>query len=133
MCMSERPRREDGTFESTVSRQAILKVFSRTDEPVLTATEIADELDTTNVTVTRYLKEMKGDNLVDRKKTGANAVAWWVKVEPRPNADDEVENLKASDFRGMIETDKTAAELVDEALEEDREREERLMDVASDE
>jgi DNA-binding MarR family transcriptional regulator len=82
--MSEnRPRREDGTFEEEVTEQEILKVFDYSDDPVLTAKEIADELDTTSVTVTRHLKEMLEDDLVGRKETGANAVAWWAKVAPR--------------------------------------------------
>lgn len=78
----ERPRRDDGTFEKAVDSQEILKVFDRVDEPVLTATEIADELDTTAVTITRHLKEMKEDGLVDSKRTGARAVAWWAEVAP---------------------------------------------------
>jgi predicted ArsR family transcriptional regulator len=81
--MSEkRPRRDDGTFEETITEQAILKMFDRADEPVLTAKEIADELDTTSVTVTRHLKEMLDADLVGRKETGARAVAWWAKVAP---------------------------------------------------
>jgi predicted HTH transcriptional regulator len=82
-CMSEeRPRRDDGTFEKEVTEQAILKTFDRADEPVLTAKEIADELNTTSVTVTRHLKEMLDKDLVGRKETGARAVAWWAKVAP---------------------------------------------------
>jgi DNA-binding MarR family transcriptional regulator len=81
--MSEkRPRRDDGTFEKEVTGQAVLKVFDRADEPILTAKEIADELDTTSVTVTRHLKEMLDEDLVGRKETGARAVAWWAKVAP---------------------------------------------------
>jgi len=78
----ERPRRDDGTFEKEVTEQAILKTFDRADEPILTAKEIADELDTTSVTVTRHLKEMLDKDLVGRKETGARAVAWWAKVAP---------------------------------------------------
>jgi predicted transcriptional regulator len=81
--MSEkRPRRDDGTFEKEVTEQAVLKMFDRADEPILTAKEIADELDTTSVTVTRHLKEMLDEDLVGRKETGARAVAWWAKVAP---------------------------------------------------
>jgi DNA-binding MarR family transcriptional regulator len=78
----ERPRRDDGTFEKEVTEQAILKTFERAEEPVLTAKEIADELNTTSVTVTRHLKEMLDKDLVGRKETGARAVAWWAKVAP---------------------------------------------------
>lgn len=78
----ERPRRDDGTFEKEVTEQAILKMFDRADEPVLTAKEIADELNTTSVTITRHLKEMLDKDLVGRKETGARAVAWWAEVAP---------------------------------------------------
>jgi DNA-binding transcriptional regulator GbsR (MarR family) len=128
----ERPRRDDGTFEKTVTEQAILKALDTAEEPVMTAKEIANELDASNVVVGERLNEMHDSGLVGRKKTGARAVAWWTKVEPRPD-DVDVEEMEASDFRGILETDKSASELLDEAREEDRDREERLIDAATDE
>ncbi|XGI84206.1 hypothetical protein ACEU6E_02870 [Halorutilales archaeon Cl-col2-1] len=129
----ERPRREDGTFEKTVTEQDILKTLDSADAPIMTAKEIADELDASNVIVGERLKEMHDSGLVGRKKTGARAVAWWAKVKPQPEVDADIEDMDASDFRGIIKTDKTAKQLVEEAREKDREREERLMDVAKNE
>jgi len=70
--------------------------------------------------------------LVGRKKVGGRAVVWWSEVEPRPETDD-TEGRDIEEFRGMLETDKTAAELVKEAREADRESEERLKNLATDE
>lgn len=116
-----------------MSEQEILEAFDRADAPVATAKEVADELPITKDAVGYRLNKMHDRGLVGRKDAGASAVVWWAKVEPKPDVDADVEDMEASDFRGMIETDKTAAELVDEAREKDREREERLMDVATDE
>lgn len=128
----ERKRDEGGKFEGEVTEQDILRVLNRSEEPVLTASDIADELPVGDKAVYLRLRDMHDDHLVGRKKVGGRAVVWWAKVEPKPDIEG-VEHLEASDFRGMIETDKTAAELVEEAREKDREREERLMDVATDE
>ena len=125
-------RGEGGQFEGDVSEQEILEAFDRADAPVMTAKEVADELPIKKDAVVYRLNKMHENGLVGRKDAGASAVVWWAKVEPKPDVEG-VEHLEASDFRGMIETDKTAAELVEEAREKDREREERLMDVATDE
>ena len=126
----ERKRDEGGQFEGEVTEQDILKVLNSADAPVLTASDIADELPVGDKAVYLRLRDMHDRGLVCRKEIGARAVAWWAKVEPRPEpaTDDGLEK-----YRGMIETDKTAAELVEEARKKDREREERLMDVATDE
>lgn len=128
----ERERDEGGKFKDEVTEQDILKVLNSADTPVLTASDIADELPVGDKAIYLRLRDMHDRGLVGRKEIGARAVAWWAKVEPKPEVEG-VEHLEASDFRGMIETDKTAAELVKEAREKDREREERLMDVSSDE
>jgi len=127
---NKRKRDEDGKFEGEVTEQDILKVLNSADAPVLTASGIADEVPVGDKAVYLRLRDMHDSGLVGRKEIGARAVAWWAKVEPRPEpaTDDGFEK-----YRGMIETEKTAAELIEEAREKDREREERLMDVATDE
>jgi len=125
----ERPRDESGKFEETVTEQDILKVFDRADEPVLTANDIADALPIGRDAVYRRLRDMHDKGLIGRKETGARAVAWWAKVEPAPDVEG-VEEMKAGDFRGIVQSDKTARELIEESREKDREREERLMKVA---
>jgi len=126
---TERNRDGSGKFEEEVTEQDILKVFAGTDQPVLTASEIADELPVGDKAVYLRLKEMHDSELVNRKEVGARAVVWWAKVEPAPEpATDE----GLDRYRGTLRTQKTAAELVDEAREKDREREERLKDSPDD-
>lgn len=79
----ERRRSETGEFSSEVSEQDILLVFDSTDDPFMTAKEIADELPITRDAVLRRLKDMEDEGLVGQKKAGARAVGWWAKVAPK--------------------------------------------------
>lgn len=81
--MSEQQRDESGEFTEKVTDQDVLKVFDYADEPVLTASEVAAELPITREAAGRRLNRMREDGLVDRKETGARAVAWWAKRAPR--------------------------------------------------
>ena len=81
--MSGQQRDESGEFTEKVTDQDILKVFDYADEPVLTASEVASELPITREAVGRRLNRMREKGLVDRKETGARAVAWWAEVAPR--------------------------------------------------
>jgi predicted transcriptional regulator len=55
----------------------VLAAMDKVDEPFVTATEIADQLDVTNKAVIHRLDELHGEGKVERKKVGANAVVWW--------------------------------------------------------
>lgn len=81
--MSEQQRDESGEFTEKVTDQDVLKVFDAADAPVLTASEVAAELPITREAAGRRLNRMREDGLVDRKQTGARAVAWWATVAPR--------------------------------------------------
>jgi len=81
--MSGQQRDESGEFTEKVTDQDVLKVFDYADEPVLTASEVASELPITREAVGRRLNRMREKGLVDRKETGARAVAWWAEVAPR--------------------------------------------------
>lgn len=128
----ERERDEDGKFEGEITEQDILRVLDSSGEPVLTASEVADELPVGDKAVYLRLRDMHADGIVGRKKVGGRAVVWWAKVEPRTELDDP-EGRDIEEFRGTLETDKSAAELVEEARETDREREERFKNLATDE
>jgi len=123
-------RGEGGRFEGDVSEDEILEVFADADVPVMTAKEVADKLPIKKDAVVYRLNKMHGDGLVGRKDAGASAVVWWAKAEPKP---EPATDQGVKQYRGMLDTDKTAAELVEEAREADREREERLKKVARDE
>jgi predicted transcriptional regulator len=85
--MSETDRDERGQFTETVTDQDILKVFDRADAPFLTAAELGEELDVSRQSANYRLKRMREDGRVERKQTGARAVAWWSTVAPAPSAE----------------------------------------------
>jgi len=89
----ERNRSDTGEFTTEVSEQDILLVFDSTEEPFMTASEIADELPITRDTVLRRLKRMEEKGLVGHKKAGARAVGWWAEVAPKldPELAEELE------------------------------------------
>jgi len=67
---------------STTGRPAnaddeVLRIFERSDDPVLTAAEIAEELGMTRQGVNYRLKQLHDDGSVARKQLGSRAVAWW--------------------------------------------------------
>lgn len=81
--MGEQNREDSGEFGEKVSDQDVLKVFDAATAPVLTAGEVASDLPITREAAGRRLNRMREAGLVDRKKTGARAVAWWATVAPR--------------------------------------------------
>ena len=82
--MSEnQPRDEGGEFGEKVTEQDILKVFDATDDPFLTASEIANQLPVSRQAVHHRLEQMCEKALVDKKKTCARGAGWWASVAPR--------------------------------------------------
>jgi DNA-binding Lrp family transcriptional regulator len=71
------------SHDKKISEQDILKVFDNTDEPFLTAAEIADALPVSRQAVNYRLTKMHEEGLVGKKKAGASAVGWWAEVAPR--------------------------------------------------
>lgn len=93
-------RDKRGQFEETVTDQEILKVFDYEDDPVLSASEVADGLrrfgtQITSEGIRNRLEAMAEDGLVSRKKLGARAVGWWAEVAPEVDA----ETAKTVDMR----------------------------------
>jgi len=83
----DQPRAKGGEFGEKVSEQDILKVFDDTEEPFLTASEVADRLPISREAVHYRLERMREKDLVGKKKTGARSVGWWAKVAPRLDPD----------------------------------------------
>ena len=110
--MSESDRDESGRFTETVSEQDILKAFDRAEAPFLTAAELGEELGVSRQTANYRLKRMREKGLVDRKETGARAVAWWATVAPRlsPEARRRVD---AADRKSAVSLDDLEAEFGD--------------------
>ncbi|WP_136591474.1 HTH domain-containing protein [Salinigranum halophilum] len=65
------------TTNKMVSESNILQVFESSSHPVLTATEISQELSVSRRTVLRRLHELEANGLVHSKEVGGRAIVWW--------------------------------------------------------
>ncbi len=129
----ERPRTDDGRFQAEVTEDTVLRAFEESESPVLTAKEVGEALDVTGVAAGNHLKEMRERGYVERKQAGARAVVWWPKVKPLPEnaaVEPEEDVPHVRDFRGALDSESTAAELLEESRERDSERDSRLKDSA---
>lgn len=70
-------RDERGRFSDTVSDDEILEILTASDAPVLTASDIADELPIRRRAVILRLKQFREDGVVESRKVGGSAVVWW--------------------------------------------------------
>lgn len=80
--MNERARDEKGQFVETVTPERVRAVLCDADAPVLTARDIADELECTPEAVTTKLKRLQEQDRVARRRVGARAVVWWLTEQP---------------------------------------------------
>lgn len=97
--------------DKKISEQDILRIFDRSEEPFLTASEIAEELPVTVQAVNYRLNQMYEDDLVGKKRTGASSVGWWAEVAPR--LDPEVAAELAEDEEPAISHDDLKSELLE--------------------
>lgn len=105
--MSETNRDERGQFTETVTEQDILKAFDRADAPFLTAAELGEKLGVSRQSANYRLKRMREKETVDRKQTGARAVAWWSTVAPAPS-DETRRDIEATE--GELERGETTSQ-----------------------
>lgn len=73
-----RDRDKRGMFTELTTAEAVLKVLETSDDPVMTAKEIADHLEVSRDTVGRKLARLLEEEKVSQKKVGARAVVWWI-------------------------------------------------------
>jgi predicted transcriptional regulator len=59
----------------------IIAQFRQAETPFLTAVEIADAIGMTRQGVNQRLKQLEERDIVERKKVGSRAVAWWLAGE----------------------------------------------------
>ena len=104
------PRGEGGEFGVKVTEQDVLLVFDATDDPFLTASEIAEQLPVTRQGVYHRLKQMREKGLVDKKKTGARGAGWWATIAPRL-APGVAERAEAADRGDAVTLEELDAEL----------------------
>jgi DNA-binding HxlR family transcriptional regulator len=110
--MSEQQRDESGKFGEKVTDQDVLKMFDHADAPVLTAAELAAELPLSASAVNSRLNRMREEGLVDRKETGARAVAWWTEVAPQLSPEAR-QRADAADPDAAVSLDELEAEFGD--------------------
>lgn len=71
--MSDRPGPDP-----KVSDEQILKLFRNSPDPVLTASEIADQVDLTRRNVLDRLKDLEDEGFLVSKKVGSRSTVWWL-------------------------------------------------------
>ena len=74
--MGPRERSDSGTFVETVSLEDVLGVFDAVRGPVITSSDVADQLDCTTEAARQKLQRLYDRGEVDKRKTG-RVVVWW--------------------------------------------------------
>lgn len=75
---NDRERNEEGRYVSTVTPEHVLEILRQSDDPVLTAKEIGEELGCTSEAARQRLHELEGRGDVESKQVGARAVVWYL-------------------------------------------------------
>ena len=76
--MSDADRDRGGKYTPTVSDEDILSAIDRAHAPIVTASELAEELPIGRGALRERLLDLEDRTLVDRKTVGARAVVWWL-------------------------------------------------------
>ncbi len=129
MSDADADRDEGGRFSPLVSDDDILSAFDRTDDPVLTAAELADSLPISRSAVRERLLDLEEREVVARKTAGARAVVWWRVTDT--DSDDDAPAAPLRELVGMV--DEETAENARKRSKEWRERFERELDPTEEE
>lgn len=77
----DRERTEDGQYAPGSTTQAteadVLDAVRNASDPVVTAREVAETIDTSRDTALRRLRTLHESGDLERKEVGARAVVWW--------------------------------------------------------
>lgn len=71
-----RERDKSGQYVEQVTPDSVLEVFNREEVPVLTASEVANELDCSRPSAYNKLEELVKRGELHKKKVGARAVVY---------------------------------------------------------
>ena len=74
--MGPRERSDSGTFVETVRLEDVTGVFDDVRGPVITSSDVAEELDCTTEAARQKLQRLYDRGEVDKRKTG-RVVVWW--------------------------------------------------------
>lgn len=72
----ERERDESGQYTEQVTLDSVMAVFENADLPVLTASEVAEELDCSRPSAYNKLEELVDRGELRKKKVGARAAVY---------------------------------------------------------
>lgn len=72
----ERERDESGMYTEQVTLNSVLAVFEDAELPVLTATEVAEELDCSRPSAYNKLEQLVETGEIHKKKVGARAAVY---------------------------------------------------------
>ena len=135
--MNDRRRDDSRLVAEEVDVDDVLAVFAAAEAPVLTTEEVAVALPIDSKTADRQLNDMREEGIVDRKQIGDGSVVWWTTSKSGHNVftrcrsrEKNSEDSPFEQFRGIMSTDRTAKQLVEDARTEDSDRERRLMHIA---
>jgi predicted ArsR family transcriptional regulator len=76
-----------------VTDEELLAVFQRTDDPVLSTAEIADELPIKRRATLTRLRRLADNGVLNRKQTGGRNTVWWPTTDPDTSAGGSAEPL----------------------------------------
>ena len=72
-----RERNEEGRYVSTITPERVFEVLQASDDPVLTAKEVGEQLGCTSEAARQRLHELQDRGDIESKQVGARAVVWW--------------------------------------------------------
>lgn len=67
--------------DPTISDEQILELFRDSEDPILTASEIASQVDMTRRWVLDRLKDLEMEGHLQSKKVGGRSTVWWLPGE----------------------------------------------------
>ncbi|PSP89930.1 hypothetical protein BRC90_02835 [Halobacteriales archaeon QS_4_69_34] len=62
----------------TVTDEEILNLIDSFDQPVVTARQVAEELEFSNQGANNRLRKLENEGEVESMKVGASAMVWWI-------------------------------------------------------
>lgn len=77
----ERERDDRGQFVETIALDDVVRAVRESPSPVVTATEVGEELGCTAEAARQKLLALRDQGVVTRRTVGAGAVVWWIDVE----------------------------------------------------
>jgi predicted ArsR family transcriptional regulator len=73
---NERKRAESGEYDTEITHDDILDVFTMVDGPTITSSDVTDEIGCATITARRKLDELHDQGRL-RKRTKARRTLWW--------------------------------------------------------